>query len=1158
MRFVELRLIAFGHFTDRTLSFAERPLGLHVIHGHNEAGKSTALRAVHDLLFGVPQQSPDTFLHSGPDLRIGALLEDDAGNRIEVLRRKGRKNTLLDPNGAVLDENVTLRPLLGHVDETLFRSMFGLDHESLRHGAKELLSGQGTLSESLFGAGGSGHTHRLLRTLRERADELFTARGRGRRRINVQIQEVRDAQRLVVKNSTTAQGYQERWRDLEQVSAQVDQAKRQRTQLHIQKGLLDRRLRILPLVAKLHAVLHAENSLGRPLDLPDAIEEWRNEALAALKEAEQQRAFSATEVERHVVLLSRLDVPQALSELDWQGTESLSQRLGQSRKARLDLPKREAELRSIREDAKRLLLEIDRSLSLERAEALQLSKSEEQRIRRLCAEKVRLDATLGEREQNHKESQRQAALRRRELDRHRAPRDTAQLRAALERARAQLDVEERLDGERRRAQALEKTLSDRLGSLSLANGRGQTLLDLPLPDRATVARFQRSTSARTQEVVRMEELVRRRSAEAKARGVELDELVRGNMIPSEDELFRVREERDQLLYRLEELADGASPAKEVVREVRRNVERSDNYADRLRLEAARVSRKASLEAALRAANDELGEAVRELEGTRDALRRETAAWHELWAPFELEPSSPDEMAAWIEAVSELRAIRDQLNTALSEIRRLEGRAGLLEKALKDATEALGEEPRTLFESFAQFVQRCQGTLDQLEAAARTRRDDEQRLRLAQDEEDDQARRLAELREAQRQFRGEWAKVLRSLGLDKDKTHEDVTASLDQRAELFHKLSQANDLERRIQGIVRDEKMLEHDVRELTARVAPELNGLPFETAAERLLRAHKKALEDSREKVRVELELERHQKELEEAKSRANLARERIGELLHLARVESIEELMLLEKAVQQGRVLARQRADLEDEILSQGEGATLPVLLQQAEELGADALRERSSQIDDELDLLNERLESLVRVHTQKEALLQELGEGAAAAAEELAQRAAGLRASVRRFLRFRLASAILGREVERYREEHQGPVLRVASQLFARLTLGAYSGLRAGFDESDEPLLLCVTSDGREKRLETLSDGGRDQLFLSLRLATMQDLTRNNVHMPLVLDDALVHFDDDRARAALAVLGEVAVDSQVLFFTHHARLVQLAEEAVPSDRLGICQLHA
>jgi uncharacterized protein YhaN len=60
----------------------------------------------------------------------------------------------------------------------------------------------------------------------------------------------------------------------------------------------------------------------------------------------------------------------------------------------------------------------------------------------------------------------------------------------------------------------------------------------------------------------------------------------------------------------------------------------------------------------------------------------------------------------------------------------------------------------------------------------------------------------------------------------------------------------------------------------------------------------------------------------------------------------------------------------------------------------------------------------------------------------------------------------------------------------------------------------------------------------------------------MPLIVDDVLIHFDDDRARAALEVLGELSEHTQVLFFTHHARLVELAREAIPQGKLFIREL--
>jgi len=57
----------------------------------------------------------------------------------------------------------------------------------------------------------------------------------------------------------------------------------------------------------------------------------------------------------------------------------------------------------------------------------------------------------------------------------------------------------------------------------------------------------------------------------------------------------------------------------------------------------------------------------------------------------------------------------------------------------------------------------------------------------------------------------------------------------------------------------------------------------------------------------------------------------------------------------------------------------------------------------------------------------------------------------------------------------------------------------------------------------------------------------------LPLVLDDVLIQFDDERASAALEVLAELARRTQVLMFTHHARQLELARSAVADGMLAV-----
>ena len=95
MRIDQLDLIAFGPFTAAKLDLSHGHYGLHVIHGPNEAGKSSALRALKQMLFGIKHQTADNFVHANnKDLRIGATLRHEDGSTMALIRRKALKKSL--------------------------------------------------------------------------------------------------------------------------------------------------------------------------------------------------------------------------------------------------------------------------------------------------------------------------------------------------------------------------------------------------------------------------------------------------------------------------------------------------------------------------------------------------------------------------------------------------------------------------------------------------------------------------------------------------------------------------------------------------------------------------------------------------------------------------------------------------------------------------------------------------------------------------------------------------------------------------------------------------------------------------------------------------------------------------------------------------------
>jgi uncharacterized protein YhaN len=172
-----------------------------------------------------------------------------------------------------------------------------------------------------------------------------------------------------------------------------------------------------------------------------------------------------------------------------------------------------------------------------------------------------------------------------------------------------------------------------------------------------------------------------------------------------------------------------------------------------------------------------------------------------------------------------------------------------------------------------------------------------------------------------------------------------------------------------------------------------------------------------------------------------------------------------------------------------------------------------------------------------------------AAEAAEELKAR---LALEVEEYSRHRLAAVVLRESIERYRQRTQGPVLDRAGGLFNRLTLGSFEGLSIHYDDQDRPVLRAVRPGGTEAvGIEGLSLGTADQLYLSLRLASLEAYLENHEPIPLVVDDILVQFDDHRAAAALQALADLSRRTQVVLFTHHAHVCQMAQSCVNPDQL-------
>ena len=125
--------------------------------------------------------------------------------------------------------------------------------------------------------------------------------------------------------------------------------------------------------------------------------------------------------------------------------------------------------------------------------------------------------------------------------------------------------------------------------------------------------------------------------------------------------------------------------------------------------------------------------------------------------------------------------------------------------------------------------------------------------------------------------------------------------------------------------------------------------------------------------------------------------------------------------------------------------------------------------------------------------------------------------------------------------RQSYGSALEKRASEIFKGLTGGNYSNMSISksFDISVEKNDIFGI-----KELDYLSSGTVDQAYLSLRLALSELLSEENIGLPIILDDSLAQYDDNRTEAALTFLKDYAKIGQIIMFTCHKSVIDTAKK--------------
>lgn len=1145
MRFCRLSLERYGRFQDCEIDFRSGCPDLHVIYGPNEAGKTTSLSAVSDLLFGFPTRSPYNFLFDYSLLRIGAVLEDGR-TTMECRRKKGTSGTLLDASDVTIDEAPLTAMLKGQTRET-FGLSFSLNQDALRSGGRAMVEAKNDVGRTLFAAG-SGLTGIAdeLRRLEAEADAIWGPSTRGSRTFAQAQRQFADASKAVRDNGLKPKAWSDAKVATERTREALEATRKARDGVQAELRTAERVRRLAPLVRRRNEQMDAFRTFDGTVDIgrqrEDSTEHLIREADESLRKISTAEQLRADVADRRSKVMPDPEVLAYADEIDRLVAES-----GAELKAARDLIGLKAEYTDAGALVRRLRAEAGANADAAPKRDIAARLRE---FAKLHGELLAAGRQISESREGVDDRRRRAAAT---LQTNAVDGSTEALVAAVDAARALgSDADARCEATRSKADATAKKLEDLIARLAPWTGRIEELSRLPKVNASEIEDARDALAGLAIEIRREEDGAIRASDQAAAIALEISQLATGTAVSS-DQIANARAERDRCWQPLRgHLLDSehlASPA-EAVASFEANVAKVDDRED-ARFASADASGRLSLLNQTRASYElEKSQAEGRANVARDRLDAAAAAWRKRLTDIGLPELNPALFQSWQKdresAETDHANLRDMVSDAdRSQSRRDAARAALCEAlGIADVGGELApilviaERRRAGVEDIAQKRLLAQSEMDQIDAD--TAALDRRQQRVDADTDHNAAG---------------WKSALAEAGLDIDVVS--CSAVLDLLDELREATAIEAQLRRRIDGIARDAR--EHSGA--VERLADKIGVGPGDTAAR--LRTLRGRLVEARASATLigslDEEDRRREGEVQEAQARLKATEESIAPLLLETCSADRTELAAAIERSRAMRALRDEIAETEKAIVEAGDGLALNDLLAGVEASDLDQIAERLSSLGSKLEELNLMVDEAATAHGDARSTFAGLdieGMSAVDAASDAEQARSELEVLSEHYILKRAQAVTLKWAIEKYREKHQDPLLLRAGELFSTLTTGRYATLKVDTD-GPTPRLLGLRDDLRTMvEVDAMSEGTTDQLFLALRLAALEQSVAAGISLPFLADDLFVNFDDQRAEAGFKVLAEVAKTTQVLFFTHHPHLVEIAKSVVGPEMHSECSL--
>lgn len=1165
MKFLKVTFRCFGPFEEQTLDLSKCG-GLNIVFGQNEAGKSTALRGLHAFLFGWGKTTADDFRFKTTQFRVQAAVQNAQGELLECVRRKGNIGTLRSPDEKQEVAESLLSQYLGGLQQLQFEQLFGLDGPRLVEGGRQIAEGKGDLGEALFAAGaGLAGLRKLSESLAARQDALYKPAGRNQpiakalREYREQVNAIREHVLPPEKYATAVQHAH--------VTEDVSQRLREeRDQKRLLLSLCENYRSALPTIElRQRALARLELVAKAPLLAGDFEPQLNN--------ARKDRAIAAATLERQQAarteLLQQQQAPLPAALLAEEAEiDELKKLIGADVKARADALKADTRRREVEGEARDIFRELTGTIAWSEMDQLDPRLEDKQRINDLVADSKAVSQAVTLAEERVRTAREQLAVAEAKLQQLPVVPATDAGSAVINYVAGHGPLEEQLQELRTKLAADEIRLQNDFSRLQpAATGDWQSAAQVRVPTAEAITEFRQRFCSVQQILARITQDQTQLARELAASRSELAAVAGADPLPTVHDLETARSVRDRGLLLIRERLDQRvnsdseasftqqhAPGRSLIDATEATVRQTDYVADRLRHEAEHVAQWQALQQAQAALQIRQQELQVEKQTTETRLEPIEQEWQLLWQPSGIAPQSPDVMLPWLtrwlrlaEQAADWQAAQRTLATKQQQIDDLQAQVRM---AFPSA-----EGSKSLVEALQRAQQAARRAADQLVTANRLQ-EETRRLHseLTAAEND-----LERARQRQEKWNSDWSTVISVLRL-KDGNVSVSTAQiyLKRIDDMQAHLKEARIKAATLRDFKRDQETLLARVNALRQRLQPEAKP-STEASLDEDFRQLELDLKNARVCRTQRQELDKLLKKMDLEINAATLAvQEADATLSALAAQVGVTAPDAISAAVQQAKERAAAERDIKeyDAVLARNSrGRNLEDFIS-----AALAARENVDTQQGDLESRLKTLDGAIKA-AEAEALqagqvlagFQRASDAAAEAKQNSESIAAGLEENVLEYAAIHLASVALERAKERYRARNQESMLHRAGEFFRTLTNQKFHGLDIDNEEGDDVLKAIRPAGHVHPRVPVsgLSEGTRDQLFLALRLAGIEQHLQNREPVPLIIDDVLMTFDDERCSATLRCLAELAQKTQVLLFTHHQHVVDLAQKVHPSTQV-------